>query len=372
MASSWRTRYWVLPSIRPRHGAVEKRPTSLPTSTREGDLQFGHGTEPWRNQLSRIRCAVRHSPSIRPRHGAVEKPHAYAGFIPGLNEPSIRPRHGAVEKRTLRRQTAPGVTAFNSATARSRGETRRADTMCHPGQRPSIRPRHGAVEKQGPARHEYRRHGRLQFGHGTEPWRNGVRDGTCGKEPQPSIRPRHGAVEKPGPALDRANAIRPFNSATARSRGETKGSVGTLCLLPPFNSATARSRGETLTMPSGSAAPTPPLQFGHGTEPWRNTAQCGTIPRARALQFGHGTEPWRNFPHGPVSLPPPRGPSIRPRHGAVEKPDRSPATLKSSVSLQFGHGTEPWRNLHITGQTGSFKSPSIRPRHGAVEKPQQA
>ena len=60
----------------------------------------------------------------------------------------------------------------------------------------------------------------------------------------PSIRPRHGAVEKQQ--------------------------------IPP---------GEL---------PTEDLQFGHGTEPWRNASpewyEIGHV----VLQFGHGTEPWRN------------------------------------------------------------------------------
>ena len=62
-----------------------------------------------------------------------------------------------------------------------------------------------------------------------------------------------------------------------------------------------------------------PLQFGHGTEPWRNNFAKKQLGDKKDLQFGHGTEPWRNLA----------------------------AHVKESegnVCLQFGHGTEPWRN----------------------------
>ena len=86
------------------------------------NLQFGHGTEPWRNAKFEMGVAERFKPSIRPRHGAVEKPDMGDDDEGEPDTPSIRPRHGAVEK--------------------------------HAG-------RHNDTERL-----------LLQFGHGTEPWRN--------------------------------------------------------------------------------------------------------------------------------------------------------------------------------------------------------
>ena len=134
------------------------------------------------------------------------------------------------------------------------------------------------------------------------------------------------------------------------------------------------------------------LQFGHGTEPWRTGATLTGQAATSILQFGHGTEPWRNEnPRRLAAIA--EIPSIRPRHGAVEKQQltrfaellsaflqfghgtepwrnlESKVAYKYSLSaLQFGHGTEPWRNLSIRSADRVANMPSIRPRHGAVEK----
>ena len=158
------------------------------------------------------------------------------------------------------------TTSFNSATARSRGETARTDSRSAEAAMASIRPRHGAVEK--PDMHSATAtHVRRRFNSATD-----------------------GAVEKPRRRLTHGETWYGFNSATARSRGETP----------------ARRRlmhGDVST-----------LQFGHGTEPWRN-ADCSATAAGsgHVLQFGHGTEPWRNH--------------------ALDEP-----TQPESTTLQFGHG----------------------------------
>ena len=232
-------------------------------------LQFGHGTEPWRNEDlgGRLRICY-YDPSIRPRHGAVEKrPPARPGG--DFRKPSIRPRHGAVEKQLCRDAGRERSDSFNSATARSRGETK----WC--------------LVKSGKGI-EY-----LQFGHGTEPWRNGGVHGGAGAGHSPSIRPRHGAVEK-------------------------------------------REKSPCPRVVEGL------LQFGHGTEPWRNpTGRLAWHPQP---SFNSATARSRGeTDHGRRSLRGHGRPSIRPRHGAVEKRHRC------------------WAHNRVC-------PPSIRPRHGAVEK----
>ena len=113
---------------------------------------------------------------------------------------------------------------FNSATARSRGETAK----------------HGSFAQR--TRH-------LQFGHGTEPWRNSKARDDLVKALVPSIRPRHGAVEKQARRQRQPPGPMTFNSATARSRGETSLIAHNISLVKL-------------------------LQFGHGTEPWRNTKKA--------------------------------------------------------------------------------------------------
>ena len=186
-------------SIRPRHGAVEKPSETVAnailarrgfnsatarsrgeTAVRNQDvkvghkeLQFGHGTEPWRN-------AERSIGDHRPLHA------------------SIRPRHGAVEKQLSVRSSPSHAIAA------------------------SIRPRHGAVEKRAASLRESRRVEQLQFGHGTEPWRNRA-DITLG--PCLDVRLQFGHGTEPwrnrSIAASRADHVASFNSATARSRGET-------------------------------------------------------------------------------------------------------------------------------------------------------
>ena len=135
------------PSIRPRHGAVEKRGNQTGSCPQSRFLQFGHGTEPWRNQKQSLAQAK----GLALQFGHGTEPWRNTG--------------GAIRKCVL------GVT-FNSATARSRGETSSGHEIDGSHSRPSIRPRHGAVEK-----HRVRTEGQLR----------GF---------SPSIRPRHGAVEK--------------------------------------------------------------------------------------------------------------------------------------------------------------------------------
>ena len=403
-------------------------------------LQFGHGTEPWRNH---------------------KRPYEQTPTESAFNSATARSRgetSGACVASTV-------LPTFNSATARSRGETSTAtsrgrgrsclqfghgteswrnapdaaDVMMD--RVPSIRPRHGAVEKRPILDWAALRPRNLQFGHGTEPWRNGARLGCDRASIDPSIRPRHGAVEKPSTRLPIRRDCRSFNSATARSRGETLPVTSAIRhALKTFNSATARSRGETTGVGVQPTRRTDPsirprhgavekhlqfnpldlvrqhLQFGHGTEPWRNsertpstrrvsnpfnsaTARSGeTALYARlrddftVLQFGHGTEPWRNTRSMSIILLA-HCPSIRPRHGAVEKQNRELACWLAELHLQFGHGTEPWRNsvrvalspppsiLQFGHGTEPWRNedsgppgrprrrPSIRPRHGAVEKP---
>ena len=305
----------------------------------------------------------------------------------------------------------------------------------------------------------------LQFGHGTEPWRNMRQNNRSHRDRFPSIRPRHGAVEKPPATPARCAGSNSFNSATARSRGETSQTARSGLPKPrslQFGHGTEPWRNAVLHF---DVAQQHFLQFGHGTEPWRNNPEFWLEVSLTHLQFGHGTEPWRN---PASSSPSPRHgrrtfnsatarsrgetkhkgrstsgdrtfnsatarsrgeteadgrdsddgrPSIRPRHGAVEKRRVTGAIHAGSRRLQFGHGTEPWRNdpaasglcagpgtfnsatarsrgetsvTSGTWRTGdsSFnsatarsrgetwprskrsarKAPSIRPRHGAVEK----
>ena len=164
----------------------------------------------------------------------------------------------------------------------------------------------------------------LQFGHGTEPWRNLL----IGRSATRPVSLQFGHGTEPWRNADRwsdsSRACGAFNSATARSRGETQ----------------FRQEGHSLASF---------LQFGHGTEPWRNSvAGSSTLDPIRALQFGHGTEPWRNGRGGEVRAVG-RDPSIRPRHGAVEKRQAGTAGVSTPFNLQFGHGTEPWRNSADAG-----------------------
>ena len=158
---------------------------------------------------------------------------------------------------------------------------------------PSIRPRHGAVEKLRLLGQAWQGLEYLQFGHGTEPWRNIICSVITTTTRPPSIRPRHGAVEKLQHHKELNARRSSFNSATARSRGETTATDIKSNRDRSFNSATARSRGETYIEVTDMAL-NPDLQFGHGTEPWRNHSSTKSVRRIKNLQFGHGTEPWRN------------------------------------------------------------------------------
>ena len=84
-----------------------------------------------------------------------------------------------------------------------------------------------------------------------------------------------------------------------------------------------------------------PLQFGHGTEPWRNSDPSDPSDPFAPLQFGHGTEPWRNLVYRRF-------------------------TDLHLLTLQFGHGTEPWRNDWPSGVSSpvemNFNSATARSR----------
>ena len=180
-----------------------------------------------------------------------------------------------------------------------------------------------------------------------------------------------------------------FNSATARSRGETQGDGHPVEQQSAFNSATARSRGET---PGGASGTTCEGTFNSATARSRGETSDGekVTSRASHLQFGHGTEPWRNVISPQCDLrgrrsfnsataeklvsraglfhPPLTFNSATARSRGETSAQGKPAKFKK-FALQFGHGTEPWRNLQGRDGNGAEGLPSIRPRHGAVEKP---
>src|SRR5262249_36686353 len=110
------------------------------------ELQFGHGSPPWRT-MARLGTRYHGSQaSIRPRLTAVEN-RVGRHWTETWECPSIRPRLTAVENPPWSCRSA------------------------HRRRYPSIRPRLTPVEnhKDGPIRRFQRHH--LQFGHGSPPWR---------------------------------------------------------------------------------------------------------------------------------------------------------------------------------------------------------
>ena len=66
------------------------------------------------------------------------------------------------------------------------------------------------------------------------------------------------------------------------------------------------------------------LQFGHGTEPWRNFGEMeGSLSGLQGLQFGHGTEPWRN-------------PTVEPRSAASNENFNSATARSRGETLAGG------------------------------------
>ena len=210
-------------------------------------LQFGHGTEPWRNSnpsglLRRSTVALRFGHGTEPWRNR-----EFFALLRAECDPSIRPRHGAVEKPSDLHNFGRNPPPFNSATARSRGETLVLD----------------------------------------EPFRFVSETFNSATARSRGETTRRALAQRP--------ANRAFNSATARSRGEAYFPVQQTTGDMPFNSATARSRGETI-IAYDAHSPLRYLQFGHGTEPWRNAPEAlPALDFADILRFGHGTEPWRNL-----------------------------------------------------------------------------
>ena len=111
------------PSIRPRHGAVEKLPITLVVGSFTQSLQFGHGTEPWRNE-SRKRPERSWRRNLQFGHGTEpwRNSTAHAQFV---RDQDLQFGHGTEPWRNSTRKRWRGRPrlSFNSATARSRGET---------------------------------------------------------------------------------------------------------------------------------------------------------------------------------------------------------------------------------------------------------
>ncbi len=235
--------------------------------------------------------------------------------------PSIRPRLITVEMGTAHPQEHALRPAFNSATAHHRGNGRKFRN-CSPimnvlqfghgsspwkwsrrspkrdaSTSPSIRPRLITVEMDHPRSQRWERHKGLQFGHGSSPWKWVLGRHRSPAGQPPSIRPRLITVEMgpfaspawrratlplhlqfghgsspwkwPKCSLRRHEPDPTFNSATAHHRGNGgRRLVGGPAGSVTFNSATAHHRGNG-TNNSDARGGSDPLQFGHGSSPWK-------------------------------------------------------------------------------------------------------
>ena len=245
-------------------------------------LQFGHGSSPWKCTVGEGNSVGR-GMMLQFGHGSSPWKCATSSLTTSL------PRKG-----------------FNSATAHHRGNAGDGRPDADPAV--ELQFGHGSspwkcVEWR--ACNEFLR--RLQFGHGSSPWKCLGRGGVGDRRQPASIRPRLITVEMLGggarPGHGRAASIRPRLITVEMPAGVIAGALscqplqfghgsspwkcveGAGVLVRAggrFNSATAHHRGNAPSGPSGSG-PCSKLQFGHGSSPWKcGRPRCGRVQQGRA------------------------------------------------------------------------------------------
>ena len=379
-------------SMRPRRLAVENVELERRRCRAADELQCGHGDSAVENARRRLAsCNVRR---LQCGHGdsavenALHRP-CTLGTVHGFNAATaIQPW------RTATAATGPGRRVRASMRPRrfGRGERRSLYRMrsadgrlqCGHGDEPwrtrgiasgslradALQCGHGdAVENTDARCHDVHDAMRLQCGHGDSAVENSMRRLRAVTEPAvvASMRPRRFAVEN----RTMARAFRPvtcrrFNAATAIRRGERRADSERLCVAEGFNAATAIQPWRTLSTPRQ-----PHAVHGASMRPRRFAVEnaCDASPSALAM---HGFNAATAIRRGePVDLERARrrhgAASMRPRRFAVEnaKPSELPAAPCRRASMRP-------RRLAVENaalQSAGSRMPiaSMRPRRFAVE-----